>query len=568
MGLLKASFLGSDSYDRSNQKRDFLANNREAIVELDQTLIRNILETVVDGIIIADQNGKILVFNDAAERQFGYSRKDILGENLSRLMTETNSLSHQGYIDNYLETGERKIIGIGREVVGRRKNGTEFPIELAVSVVKGTEGPIFTGIIKDISQRRRMESERDALREQFHQAQKLEALGTMAGGMAHDFNNILNIILAHADVALMRIEEEENADDNIQNIIDASNRASDLVGKILAFSRGGSETRELCDFATIIGDGIRIIQPTLPSHVGLLHEENLVEGMVRCDPTQVYQILMNLVINAIHAVGDSAGQITCGVDRISPSEEGITGLSLEQNPENTSCATFGELNSRNYIRLSVRDNGEGMTRDVLDRAFQPFYTTKPVGSGSGLGLSAVQGIVAAHGGVLRVSSTLGAGSVFQIYIPEAFEKGEAAVVPSPVPDIQTQEPSERILLIDDEPALVSAMCELLQKKGYLVDGFSDPKKALSQFLDTPDAWNLVILDRMMPEISGFELAGKIRDVRTKLPILLYTGMVPEAIVPETMDALNRVVLKPISGFSLADVIRGLLNGEAPAGMAE
>ncbi len=356
----------------------------------DAETLQTILDGVLDAIITIDARGTVLSFNRTAERMFGYASAEVVGENVAMLMTQEHARNHDDYLDRYQRTGERKIIGIGREVLARRKDGTTFDVDLGVTEhVEGGEW-MYIGILRDITARKHLE-------EQLRQSQKLEAVGTLAAGVAHDFNNLLMGIRGCLKFASAKIETSSPAQVFLTEAAAAADRGANLTRQLLDFSRRTPSERERFPLNVVVAGADRLLERILDSEIELETQLDAERDDLFGDPGQIEQVIVNLVVNARDAL-ESGGRI-----RVSTS--------------NVDSALPPHRQVRPCIRLSVSDDGIGMDEATQNRIFEPFFTTKPPDRGTGLGLSTVYGIVEEHGGEIRVTSTLGEGTRFDIDLP-------------------------------------------------------------------------------------------------------------------------------------------------------
>ncbi|MGD0231236.1 MAG: PAS domain S-box protein [Syntrophorhabdales bacterium] len=392
--------------------------------------------------------------------------------------------------------------------------------------------------LEDVTEQQRAE-------QQLRQAQKLESIGTLAGGIAHDFNNMLAVVLGNAELAL----DDLNADAdpagparNVKQIVNASKRAADLVRQILMFSRKTEQGKNALKLAPLVKETYKLLRGSLPSTIRMKLDLRATFDTIMGDPSQIQQVLMNLCINAAHAMREKGGTLLIGLSD-------VTFVRPQEMPE-------AGMEPGAYVILSVKDMGTGMTDDVQKRMFEPFFTTKEAGQGTGMGLAVVYGVVKSHGGAISVQSRADEGSTFTIFLPcaEATAKEEQAET-GPVPGGK-----ERILFVDDEPAVVDMASQMLQRLGYNVTVALSGPDALKTFLDEPDRFDLVITDQTMPDLTGIELARRILEVRQDVPIVLTTGY-SETVSPEkAMSAgIKEFVMKPIVKRRIAETIRAVLN---------
>jgi PAS domain S-box-containing protein len=390
------------------------------------------------------------------------------------------------------------------------------------------------GFMLDVTERRQVEEEMQRLERQLLQAQRLEALGTLAGGVAHDFNNILSAILGYGEMALRDVPETGRLRRDLSSIMTAGERGRALVERILAFSRSGMTERVAVNVEEVVRESLRLLSATLPPSVRISARLDAGRAAMLGDSTQIHQLLMNLGSNAIQAMPSG----------------GILDVSLEvKHFDLGSLATIGTIGSGDYLVLEVSDSGSGISPEILDRIFDPFFTTKDVGVGTGLGLSLVHGIVTDVGGAIDVASMSGEGSRFTVYLPRAGDAPEAGAVGETVVPRGNR---QRVLVIDDEEPLVRLTANALEDLGYVPTGFMSGAKALDSFRADPDRFDAVITDERMPGISGTELIRQIREVRSAIPIVLVTGYLSTAVASGARAAgADEVLRKPLALRELA-----------------
>ena len=376
---------------------------------------------------------------------------------------------------------------------------------------------------------------------QLIQAQKMEAIGTLAGGIAHDFNNILSSIMGYAELALYEIEDETEVNEYIQEVLVAGGRARDLVQQILTFSRRSEKVMKPVHLVPILKEVLKLLRASLPATIDMKQDIGC-NSVALADPTQIHQLIMNLCTNAAHSMEENGGTLD-----VSLGEEQLAEEFTDKH---------ADLNPGAYTRLSIRDTGCGMAPEVLDRIFDPFFTTKEKGKGTGIGLSAVHGIVKNHGGLITVSSKPGKGSVFTVYLPLV----EKDVVKDDAADSMILTGKERILFVDDEQALVNMGKLMLEHLGYTVDGCTSSLQALEIFNAQPDKFDLVICDMTMPKMTGKDLSVKLREIRSDLPIILCTGYNANiSEVKAKQMGIDAFVLKPIAMGKIGKIVRKVLD---------
>jgi PAS domain S-box-containing protein len=404
---------------------------------------------------------------------------------------------------------------------------------------------IYCSLLGGLIERRRLDEERCALEERWQQAHRLESIGVLAGGIAHDINNILGIIRGCAEVSLARRQGSGNATDDLEHILVAVQRARDVVAQVLTFSRTAEVAKRPVQLDEVLREAVRFHRALLPAMVQIDLELPQEPAVTVAAETQLHQIVMNLCANAAHAMQGEGGTLTIRLDSVD----------LDQRR----AEALGAPSPGRYHRLSVSDTGRGMPLEVARRAFEPYFTTKQPGEGTGLGLATVHGIVADHGGAVEIDSAAGHGTTVCVYLPttdDGVERSEA----------QPQPPSagtERILAVDDEPELLRVTTEMLTGVGYSVTATSDPQMALDLLTHDPQGYDALLTDQSMPGLTGLQLAGAARDLRPGLPVLLVTGyghdLGDEATVAQRVD---RILSKPYGVLELAGALREALDAHS------
>ena len=390
-------------------------------------------------------------------------------------------------------------------------------------------------IYEDITEQRRLE-------DQLRQAQKMEAIGTLAGGIAHDFNNILGAIIGYTELTLEDVTANEKVHRRLEKVLQSGLRARDLVSQILTFSRQTKKERRTISISPIIKDALKLLRATLPTtiqiHQHLETETDLIVG----DPVQIHQVLMNLCTNAKHAMRKEGGTL----------EVSLTEATLQSEE---SAALF-HLDPGRFLKLTVSDTGHGIPPEITERIFDPYFTTKEKDEGTGLGLSVVHGIITEHGGAIRVSSEVGTGTTFQIFLPLSEDQGVA----QPKADKPILRGSENILLVDDEALLTESYGEILESLGYQVVTKTSSTEALETFRLQPRRFDLVLTDYTMPNMTGIQLAEALLKVRPDIPIILYSGFT-EDITPQKAKSkgIKEMLSKPLSKHDLSAVLRRCLS---------
>jgi signal transduction histidine kinase/ActR/RegA family two-component response regulator len=404
---------------------------------------------------------------------------------------------------------------------------------------------------RQIDAHQQLDEEKKQLEEQLRQAQKMEAIGTLAGGIAHDFNNILAAIMGHTELAVMQIDEKEQAERCLSEVLRASDRAKDLVYQILSFSRQSDSDLKPLQISTIIKEALRLIRSTLPTTISIHKSIENQESIIVGNATQIHQILMNLCTNAAHAMKNGDGTLS-----VSLRAEDITIDDLSM----TSSGSYpSNLGPGRYVCLVVADTGHGIPPHLVNRIFDPYFTTKEKDVGTGLGLAVVQGIVQNHGGAIEVNSRPGRGTTFHIYLPRV-----ESVIKNEIKTLKTiPYGNENILFVDDDPALAELGGKLLTTLGYQVVTETDPHAALERFLQDPDFFDLIMTDLIMPGLSGEAFAKKVLQQSPEMPIIACTGFSERLNEDRLIEGgIKGVLYKPITIYHMAQGIRQALDRQS------
>ncbi|MBM9612663.1 response regulator [Desulfobulbus rhabdoformis] len=499
---------------------------------------RKLLATAVDqaaeSVIITDVHGNIEYVNPAFEEVSGYTFAEVLGKNPSILKS--------GETPSYYYKLMWEDISQGKVWRGtfknKKKSGAVYCEEATVTPVKDHTGKVvnFVAVKRDITQHLILEK-------QIRQSQKMQAIGMLAGGIAHDFNNILTAILGYAELCQLQCDKESILHKNVEEIVRAADRAGQLVDQILKFSRRSSKELSSLKLSTIVKEATKLLRASFPANVDL---ELRIDAdlYVKADPTQIHQIVMNLCTNAYQALEGEVGKISIHLFRkiLSP----------------TQGVEIGRLQPGNYACMQVEDSGKGIPKEYLQRIFEPYFTTKKMQEGTGLGLSVVHGIVNDHRGTVTVESTVGQGSSFTVYLPEAKQDQKVGLPQNARTD---KEFSGCILVVDDEQPILDFFVQILQHLGFTVKACQSGLEAFEIFQEEDQAFDLVITDMGMPGMTGLNLTKQIRQINTDVPVILCTGYSEQVTAENYVTlGLDGYIAKPFTAESLfKEVSRVLQN---------
>lgn len=520
--------MGIDVSDRRRAEHGLIESERK---------YRELVEHANSIILRWDRDGRVTFLNEFGQRFFGYSSQEIVGKHV------------MGTIVPLEESGGRDLRQLMEDICARPesfeqsvnenllRDGRRAWVAWTNKLVRDPDGQVveLLSVGSDITEQRRLE-------EQFRQAQKMEAIGQLASGVAHDFNNVLGAILGNVRLALDDTAEEHPARESLDEIHKAALRATNLVQQILAFARQQPQQRRAIELAPTVREASNLLRATIPSIVDLVFEIAPDIPHVLADATQVYQVVANLCTNAWHALEGRPGRVDVRLDAVAL--------------DGTAAARIEGLEPGRFVRLTVRDNGKGMDAATLRQIFEPFFTTKAPGTGTGLGLPVVHGIVRAHDGGLVVSSEPGRGTTFEVYFPAV--EGTAAPTVPVVPE-PARGAGQHVLYVDDEEALVFLVTRLLKRVGYRVSAYARSAEALETFRADPQSFDLVVTDLNMPGASGLEVAAEILAIRGDVPVVLCSGHVNDELRNRAAAAgIREVLYKPHSVEDFGTAIGRLL----------
>ena len=473
--------------------------------------------------------GIILDCNRGLSEMTGYAVNELIGMDGLLLIAKQ---SRDAVMKNIVAGYEKPY-----EAIGLRKNGETFPIRIEARTVpyKGKKARITE--FRDITEHKNLE-------QRIQQSQKMESIGTLAGGIAHDFNNLLFPIVGYTELLMEDIPQKSPLRNHLNGIFKGAMRARELVKQILAFSRHESNEIKLLRMQPVIKEALKLIRSTIPTSIEIKQYIDRDCGPIKADPTQLHQVIMNLATNAYHAMEDTGGELKVSLKEITLSEQEAMSHDMEPGP---------------YARLTVADKGVGIEENIKGRIFDPYFTTKEQGKGTGMGLSVTHGIVKSVGGSIQMDSELGKGTKFRVYLPveiSSLEKQESQTIET------LQRGTEQILLVDDEDAIADMEKQMLEHLGYSVASRTSSVEALEIFRANPGKFDLVITDMAMPNMAGDKLASELMKIRPDIPILLCTGFSEK--IPETKVGalgIKGILMKPIIMKDFSDKIREVLDNK-------
>jgi PAS domain S-box-containing protein len=493
------------------------------------------LASIGDAVIATDGQGVITLLNPIAERLTGWPAAEALGRPLGEVFQVRDRDTHTPADDPVAHVLREGItVSLAAPTVLRTRQGHEIAIAASAAPIRmlgdGLAGAVL--VFRDITERVQME-------EHLRQAHHLQALGTLAGGIAHDFNNVLAVIMGYTELAVMTLPPSGPTHAALHDALAAAHRAKALVQQILVFSRQQPAGRAPLALASLLQEAVTFLRASLPTTIELHLHLTDTAGPVLADATQIHQVVMNLCTNAGYAMRETGGRLEIHLDGV------------EVDP--TVAAPHPALTPGPYVRVTLRDTGPGMPPEVLARIFEPYFTTKALGEGSGMGLAVVHGIVASHGGAVTVQSAPGQGATFMVYLPRLAQ--DVAVPPTPA-QIPLPRGHERILLVDDEARVAEMGQRLLTHLGYTVVAYTSSREALDAFRAAPERFDLLITDHTMPEMTGAVLARAVRQIRPELPLILCTGF-SETMTAEHAHGLgiDAYLMKPWESRVLAQTLR-------------
>ncbi len=503
--------------------------------EKDRFLLAKAMEYAVESVIITDWDKNIIFVNTGFEKISGYSRKEVLGKKPKILSSGRHEVSF--YRDMH------KTIYSGRtwkgDIINRRKDGRQYVVEATISPVFDQQDNIshFVSVRRDVTGERKFEKVRERM-------QRLEAIGTLAGGISHDFNNILTPIMGYTELCKRSVQPDCQLQEDLDQILLAANRAKKLVRQILSFSREAKDEKVPLDISLVAKEALKLIRAALPADIHIRQEIETGGECILADPTEIHQVIMNLCTNAHHAMAEKGGTLTVTLQAIDIDQE--------------AAVSHPGLYPGRHLLLAVADTGSGIPEEIVDRIFEPYFTTREEERGTGLGLATVHGIVTGSSGALTVESEPQQGTVFKLYFPVVSSPGQRREKDVAVP---IRGGNERILFVDDEPTIAEMGKQMLSRLGYDVQAMTDPTAALALVRNNPEAFDLLITDMTMPGLTGERLAWEVHLLCPDIPVILCTGFSHKMSKARARKSgFSKFLMKPIGFDELAGAVRGVLEG--------
>jgi PAS domain S-box-containing protein len=496
---------------------------------------RGLLEAAPDAVVGVDADGRIVHVNGQAERLFGYGRQELVGQLVEILVPDAVKELHPGHRGRYFDLPTTRPMGAGLDLAGRRRDGSEFPAEISLSALEVDEGVIVSAAIRDATDRKRIEAEREIL--QARQSERMELLGQLAGGIAHDFNNLLALILSYGRFVAKEVADDKALSEDVAEIIGAAERAASLTRQLLIFGRREVVHPEILDLNEVVRSMEKLLRRTIGEHIELRTEFSGDLPPILADPGQVEQVILNLSLNARDAMA-GGGLLIFRTEAV-----------VEDRPWDGS-------QPRAQVRLTVSDTGIGMPPEVRTRIFEPFFTTKPKGQGTGLGLATVYSIVMQAGGAIEVYSEEGKGTAFKVSFPIATGKLHH---PEDADDLVARGNGETILVVEDEPGVRDITARMLREHGYAVVAAEGPAAALELCRSGRLSADLLVTDVVMPGMSGRELADEFGRLFPDVPVVYISGYSHEVIAHQgVLEPDVMLVEKPFTDRALLRTVQAAL----------
>lgn len=540
--------LGFSEFNPAAQSANHMIKQRALIEENLKTTIDELkmmqdenvrlvmaVEQAAEIIVITDAEGNIQYVNPSFEQITGYKKNEAVGQNPRILKSGKQNTE---FYKDFWDTITAGKVWRG-QLINRKKDGSLYHEDASISPIRDTSGKItnYVAVKHDITTEIEMEKK-------LAQAHKMEAIGTLAGGIAHDFNNILSAIIGYSEMAIYDLEKNSLAAENIKQILTAGYRAKELVKQILSVSRINDDKKAPLRLSHIVKEAVKLLRASLPATIEIQLDLKTNEDRIMGDPVGVHQVLLNLCTNAAHAMEEQGGLLQIRLECIPLEEKEIL--------------LFPGLKPGNFIKLSIIDTGTGIPNNIIERIYDPYFTTKEHGKGTGLGLALVHSVVRSHSGSITVQSEPGKGTTFEVYFPSIEDDLPLLLTEAePVP-MATRH--ENILIVDDEPMLTDIASQMLVKLGYNVKAYNFPEEALKVFESDPDAFDLIITDMTMPKLTGDNLAQQIKRIRPDIPLILCTGYSEHITLKKASSAgINHFLMKPLTLHQVSSTVRDILD---------
>ncbi len=516
----------------------------EAALKESEQKFKLLFENVPLSYQLLDEDGNLIEVNQTWLHTLGYTKDDVIGKNFSDFLVPEWKAN---FIKKFLwSKAVGEVLGVEFEIA--RKDGTKIFVSFQSKTTK-TPNSTFKQthcVLNDITNQKRIEKAQELMKQNLTQMQKIESIGNLAGGIAHDFNNILFPIIGMSEMLMEDFSPDSPEYEDVKEILQAGKRGSELVMQILSFSRQHEHKMMPVRVQKIMKEVLKLTRATIPSSIEIQINIQQDCGIVLADPIQLHQVGMNLITNAYQSIDSANGKINIELKEVSLNKEKDLKISLPPGK---------------YVQLLVSDSGIGMPPEILDKVFEPYFTTKARGKGTGLGLAVVYGIIKEHNGDIFVYSHEGKGTSFKVYLP--LIQKTVSTNNTSIDESELKKGNERLLILDDEESVVKILSKMLIRLGYKTTGFTNSDEALSKFKSDPEKFDLIISDMTMPEMTGDEFARKVISIRPELPIILCTGY-SEKIDKELAESIGirGFLMKPVVKYDMAHLVRKLLDGSS------